>query len=262
MKGLHVSPFLSSSSFLLPNLLLLPLPLLLSRQRHWLRPFSINLSTFHFWTIAALDIGLTLTVHTNNPNIMPLRYGPSTSPSSTAVRSSTPRASTPTSNKPFPAARSTFPPASTALSSRTTLAPSSPPPHGAGCYRRDHGQCHCAPLVAPLLRPHRPHIVKQNDRSEMQHGSAAPLCRRCHDALHRHTATLLPHPVDLLRTALLYLSFCTGVQIIVITGSTPICYSPAPCCHAQLQSLSNMASSQHKTVNSGDTSTPRKTKPL
>ncbi|KAL5232382.1 hypothetical protein ABZP36_031158 [Zizania latifolia] len=39
---------------------------------------SISLSTFHFWPLAALDIGLTLTVHATNPNVLPMRYGPST----------------------------------------------------------------------------------------------------------------------------------------------------------------------------------------
>lgn len=39
---------------------------------------SIKLSTFHFRPPAALDIGLTLTVHANNPNVVPVRYGPST----------------------------------------------------------------------------------------------------------------------------------------------------------------------------------------
>ncbi|BAF24407.1 uncharacterized protein [Oryza sativa Japonica Group] len=39
---------------------------------------SISLSTFHFRPPAALDIGLTLTVHATNPNVVPVRYGPST----------------------------------------------------------------------------------------------------------------------------------------------------------------------------------------
>ena len=39
---------------------------------------SISLSTFHFRPPAALDIGLTLTVHATNPNVVPVRYGAST----------------------------------------------------------------------------------------------------------------------------------------------------------------------------------------
>lgn len=39
---------------------------------------SISLSAFHFRPPAALDIGLTLTVHATNPNVVPVRYGPST----------------------------------------------------------------------------------------------------------------------------------------------------------------------------------------
>jgi len=39
---------------------------------------SISLSAFHFRAPAALDIGLTLTVHATNPNVVPVRYGPST----------------------------------------------------------------------------------------------------------------------------------------------------------------------------------------
>ncbi|KAL6662003.1 hypothetical protein ACP70R_001387 [Stipagrostis hirtigluma subsp. patula] len=39
---------------------------------------SIGLSTFHFRPPAALDIGLTLTVHATNPNVVPVRYGAST----------------------------------------------------------------------------------------------------------------------------------------------------------------------------------------
>jgi hypothetical protein len=39
---------------------------------------SISLSSFHFRAPAALDIGLTLAVHATNPNVVPVRYGPST----------------------------------------------------------------------------------------------------------------------------------------------------------------------------------------
>ncbi|CAL5000310.1 unnamed protein product [Urochloa decumbens] len=39
---------------------------------------SISVSAFHFRPPAALDIGLTLTVHATNPNVVPVRYGPST----------------------------------------------------------------------------------------------------------------------------------------------------------------------------------------
>uniref|UniRef100_A0ACD5ZP08 Uncharacterized protein n=1 Tax=Avena sativa TaxID=4498 RepID=A0ACD5ZP08_AVESA len=39
---------------------------------------SISLSTFHFRPPAALDIGLTLTVHATNPNVVPVRYDAST----------------------------------------------------------------------------------------------------------------------------------------------------------------------------------------
>ncbi|KAF7095710.1 hypothetical protein CFC21_097819 [Triticum aestivum] len=38
---------------------------------------SMNLSSFHFRPPAALDIGLTLTVHATNPNVVPVRYGAS-----------------------------------------------------------------------------------------------------------------------------------------------------------------------------------------
>jgi hypothetical protein len=39
---------------------------------------SISLSTFHFRPPAGLDMGLTLTVHATNPNVVPVRYGAST----------------------------------------------------------------------------------------------------------------------------------------------------------------------------------------
>jgi hypothetical protein len=38
---------------------------------------SITMSTFHFWPPAMLDIGLTLTVHVTNPNVVPAQYGTS-----------------------------------------------------------------------------------------------------------------------------------------------------------------------------------------
>ncbi|TVU04549.1 hypothetical protein EJB05_47663, partial [Eragrostis curvula] len=39
---------------------------------------SISLSTFHYRPPASLDLGLTLTVHATNPNVVPVRYGAST----------------------------------------------------------------------------------------------------------------------------------------------------------------------------------------
>jgi hypothetical protein len=38
---------------------------------------SITLSTFHFSAPATLDIGLTLTVHATNPNVVLVLYGAS-----------------------------------------------------------------------------------------------------------------------------------------------------------------------------------------